>query len=135
MFKRFLSSYVSLNTSGAFILLFNTILFLNSNVSFLSSTSISLQYFNKKNNRYTVKRGTKIWVKVEDLPSSTKHRVVYLCDFCNKEFEVNWDSYQKNNHDGKNFCNACAKKIYNSGENNWNWKPNKTNERWDFFGL
>ena len=25
------------------------------------------QYFNKKNNRYTVKRGTKIWVKVEDL--------------------------------------------------------------------
>ena len=86
------------------------------------------QYFNKKNNRYIVKQGTKIRVKVEDLPPTTKHRIVYLCDSCNKEFEVDWASYQKNNHDGKNLCNACVRKIYNSGENNWNWKPNKTSE-------
>lgn len=53
------------------------------------------QYFNKKNNRYIVKQGTKIRVKVEDLPPTTKHRIVYLCDSCNKEFEVDWASYQK----------------------------------------
>ena len=76
------------------------------------------QCFNKKNNRYTVKRGTKIWVKVEDLPSGTNHRIAYSCDSCGKEFKTDWISYQKNNHNGKNFCKKCATRIYNSGENN-----------------
>ena len=40
-------SNVSLNTSGAFIFLSNTILFLNSNVNLLSTKFISLQYFSK----------------------------------------------------------------------------------------
>jgi len=40
----------------------------------------SLKYFNKNNNKMLVKRGTKIWVKVEDLLPDSTVKITAICE-------------------------------------------------------
>ena len=86
------------------------------------------RYYNKANNRMMVKRGTKILVKVEDLPIGSETKVKVKCDKCGKEYKLSYSSYIKVVHDGKNYCKKCASKVLNSCENNHRWNANKTQE-------
>ena len=78
--------------------------------------------------KLTVPRGTKIEVKVEDLPKGSMAKIICDCDNCGKIMETSYSNYTKYNHDGKYYCQQCASKIFNSGENCNLWNPNLTDE-------
>ena len=61
-----------------------------------------------------VKRGTKIIVKVEDLPEGSGALVNVECDGCGKELpDMKWSNYKKYLHeDNKYYCQQCAKNGY-----------------------
>ena len=86
------------------------------------------RYFNKANNREMVKRGTKIKIKVKDLMPQSMVKVDVDCDCCKKEYTMPYMNYYNQNHDGKIYCNHCAPTILISGENNWHWDFDKTDE-------
>lgn len=70
-----------------------------------------------KRGRENVKRGTKIIVKVDDLPKSTKYKVEVKCDgsFCDEyeNLSVCWCDYLKCvKEDGKYYCKKCANNLY-----------------------
>lgn len=77
---------------------------------------------------YTVTQGTKIIVKVEDLKSASRVKVKVKCDYCGKEYEIEWNKYIQRNHNGKIYCRSCANKALNSKENCSSWNPNITQE-------
>lgn len=82
------------------------------------------------NGRLNVKQGTKILVKIEDLPKKSTAMVKCKCDGCGIEYEMMYCNYVKQyyNHKNKIYCLHCNKRCTNGGENAWNWNPNKTNE-------
>ena len=82
----------------------------------------------KTNKRYTVDKGTKIKVKVEDLPKGSHVKVDCECDKCHKPLKIEWCNYITHNHNNKTYCHRCATKLFNSGENCCRWNPNKTDE-------
>lgn len=67
------------------------------------------RYFNKKENKYMVKRGTYINAKVEDLPKQSHIMVNVKCDYCGEIIQVRFDAYnkQRNNDITKDCCNNC----------------------------
>lgn len=75
-----------------------------------------------------VPKGTKIKVKTEDLSYGSSVTVDVNCDLCGKKYKEKYRDYYKHNHDGKCYCHACANKLFNSGELNYNWNFNKTVE-------
>lgn len=76
------------------------------------------------------KNCAKIIVKSKDLPPKSSAQVEVKCDgFCNKILTMKYAVYTLCNHNGLYYCNSCASKIFNSGSNNYNWNPNKTNEQ------
>lgn len=85
------------------------------------------RYKNVKN-KLVVKKGTKIIVNISDLPKNSNVYVDVKCDCCNKKYSMKYTTYNKHNHDLKIYCFDCAMKIFNSGENNKRWNPNKTHE-------
>ena len=79
-------------------------------------------------NKLTVPKGTTITVKVEDLPPVSSVHVEVECDCCKKKLSMSYARYNYTNHDGKCYCVKCANGVLHSGENNWNWKPELTDE-------
>jgi hypothetical protein len=93
------------------------------------------RYFDKTNNQMSIKRGTKIIVKVLDLPKNSNVKVLCKCDNneCGKERLLKYQSYHS-------LCNECcylqesvrikmSKNHFNCfGKNNPNWNPMLTNE-------
>lgn len=77
---------------------------------------------------YSVPRGTTIRVKVLDLPKGSHANIICMCDECGKTIEMMYKQYIKCNHDGKIYCQHCATQIFLSGENNYQWKKDKTDE-------
>ena len=73
-------------------------------------------------------RGTKITVKPEDLSSGSHVKVTVQCDGCSKIYKTTYLVYYNHNHDGKIYCNSCANKLFNSGENHPRWNFNKSYE-------
>ena len=69
-----------------------------------------------------------ITVKVEHLMYGSKIKVEVECDVCHKRYFIAYSHYYKYNHNGKVYCNLCKSKILLSGENNYHWNPNKTDE-------
>ena len=98
------------------------------------------RYYNKHEKTMCVKRGTKIKIKVEDLPTKSHTRITVRCDYCDKEYELKYQDYTKCNHDGKIYCKICSSTVLTSkekngmfgfcryGKNNPNYNPNKTDE-------
>lgn len=84
--------------------------------------------YDKKRNRYTIKTGTKIIVKTEDLSKGCAIKVEVKCDCCGKEYKIEYHNYFRHNHNKKTYCKPCGKKILNSGKNNYLWDNNKTDE-------
>ena len=77
---------------------------------------------------YTVPKGTKIKVKVEDLKVNSKVFIDVQCDNCNKKLKVTYQNYLRYLHNGKYYCNKCASKILNSGEKSPRWNKYLTEE-------
>ena len=67
------------------------------------------RYFNKKENRHMVKRGTCINIDVRDLPKQSHQLVDVKCDYCNEVYQVRYDAYnkQKDNDISKDCCVEC----------------------------
>ncbi|WP_455793600.1 HNH endonuclease [Clostridium butyricum] len=82
----------------------------------------------RNNGRLSTPRGTKILVKVEDLPKCSNIRVKVKCDCCNKEYDIIYQEYSKQNHNKKIYCNKCSSKILISGEKHFNWNFDLTEE-------
>ncbi len=79
----------------------------------------------------TVQRGTKIKVKVEDLPEGSHVRVNVKCDNCGKEQEVRWMDFKKVNKNGKYYCIKCAYKLYSiENARKTKLKNGKSFEQW-----
>lgn len=60
--------------------------------------------------RNVVKRGTKIKVKIEDLPKDSNVKITKICDDCSK-FSVNYPYsalMKQRNKDGKDRCKTCS---------------------------
>lgn len=78
--------------------------------------------------RTVVKRGTVVTVDVKDLPRYSKVNVLLKCDNCGEEYTTSYSNYLSHNHKGKTYCKHCHSKVFTSGENNYNWNPNLTEE-------
>lgn len=67
------------------------------------------RYFNRKENKYTVKRGTTIMAQVSDLPKQSHVNVLVMCDYCKKEFHTRYDALinQRKSEIEKDCCFDC----------------------------
>ena len=75
-----------------------------------------------------IKKGMCIKVKIKDLPIHSNVRIKVECDCCKKKYELTYDKYIKQNHNGNIYCHNCASGILNSGINNPLWNKNLTQE-------
>ena len=82
----------------------------------------------KKNGRMSVQRNAKIIIKTEDLSEKSNIHVDVECDGCKKILNLKYLVYIKYRHGVSYYCHSCSPKIFNSGENNPSWNPNKTDE-------
>jgi len=55
-----------------------------------------------------VERGTKITVKIEDLPPASNETIYRICTWCDEEFKTRYSAYLKKKESDR--CTACAKK-------------------------
>ena len=81
-----------------------------------------------KYNKLTFEKGLKIKVKIEDVSKGSGVKVKVKCDCCWKEYELSYNNYIKQNHNGYTYCNNCSATVLTTGENNPSWNPNKTDE-------
>ena len=88
------------------------------------------RYENKYNKgKLSIKQGTKIIVKVEDLPKGSHTNVKVKCNCCGKEYELSYQKYLKGVHeDNTTYCKNCANTVLFTGKNHPNYNPNKTEE-------
>ena len=78
--------------------------------------------------RIGVPVGTAIVVKTTDLPKHSHVKVDVQCDCCKKIRNICYATYVNKCRDDKTYCQKCATKLFNSGENHPNWNPNITDE-------
>lgn len=81
-----------------------------------------------KSGNTCVKNGTKITVKVNDLPHGSSAQIPAECDHCKKQYTIIYNNYNKINRDGKIYCRQCGTLLFNTGENNPCYKKSKTDE-------
>lgn len=87
------------------------------------------KHYDKHHKKYSVNKGTKIIVKVNDLSKSSREKVTYACDNCGELHTTSYQKYCKyKKENDKYYCQKCACKIFNSGENCVSWNPNITDE-------
>lgn len=69
------------------------------------------EYFINKKGKKSVKRGVKIDVKVSDLSLKSGAKIIYKCDYCNKEIVVRYCDYMRHYQNGikndKDCCSDC----------------------------
>ena len=100
----------------------------SANMEYYTQKGYKIPKSKNKYGRITTPRGTKINVKVEDLPKSCSVKIEVECDNCKKHYLIIYENYSKTNHNGKIYCKKCAKKLFNSGENHPLYKPELTQE-------
>jgi len=68
--------------------------------------------------RLKVKRGTKILVKIGDLPDGSGAKINVQCDGCGKLLEgIRWDNYNKYiKEDEKYYCQKCSNNLFGSAK-------------------
>lgn len=62
--------------------------------------------------RWITPKGTKITVRVNDLPNNSATKIIYSCDKCKKELEIRWVDYLSHKHEDKYYCMNCANKLF-----------------------
>ena len=80
-----------------------------------------------KSGIYRVPKGTTIKVKVGDLSLGSNVFVKVKCDCCNKEYDMQYNIYNKCTYDGIHRCRECYLK-WQSGKNHYRWNDNLTDE-------
>ena len=104
-----------------------------SNIIYYENLSYTIPRENSKWGGMTVPRGTKIIIKVEDLPNKSAVKVDIECDNCKKELKnIAWNVYMCCvKPDGKYYCNSCANKLYaNKNAMLTRLKNGKSFEQW-----
>lgn len=104
-----------------------------SNIKYYEKLGYKIIRERDKHNNYVVKVGSKIKVKIEDVPLNSHIDVDYYCDYCFKDGERTKlsISYIKYNHKHKNIpIDCCDKCKYKKQKDVMNWKysdahPNK----------
>jgi len=83
-------------------------------ITFYEGKGYNLPKYIDSRGRLTVKRGTKIIVKVEDLMDNCTSRVEVVCDGCGEILtNIKWVDYLKCvKEDGKYYCNKCSLKLF-----------------------
>lgn len=98
------------------------------NITYYENLGYDVKKEINKYGQYTTPKNTKIMVKVSDLPPQSAIHVDLSCDLCNKKISRRYCDYVKRNaKDDKTYCRNCVP-ILNSGENNYYWNPNLTEE-------
>ena len=110
----------------------------SSNVPYYESLGYKIPRYKNDRGKLKIKKGTKIIVKVEDLPKRSGVKIKAKCDKCGKEYYIAYGNYIKQNHNGKIYCKHCFCTVLLSGENNGmygrtgenhpNWDSSKTDE-------
>lgn len=90
------------------------------------------KYYSPKHKKFLIKNGTKILVRVCDLPPNSAVRVLCKCDECGKIREINFNQYSpiclSCSRKQESFRNAVSARM--SGKNSHCWNPDLTdNER------
>ena len=70
------------------------------NIKYYENLGYTIQRSRKKYGQLTVPRGTKIIVKVKDLPLHSMVLVGVQCDICKKDYKIAYAHYNRWNHDG-----------------------------------
>lgn len=81
-----------------------------------------------KRGKLHIPQGSKLKVKIEDLPKASNCLVDVQCDCCGKIYQSVYYNYNKALKDGKIYCVLCYRKLFCSGENHPNWNFNLTPE-------
>lgn len=82
----------------------------------------------KDRTRFITPKGTKIKVKIQDVPQQSNIKVNVQCDCCHKKYQIKYNDYYKQNHNGKIYCNKCANTILFTGNNSPRWNNNLLQE-------
>lgn len=72
------------------------------------------RYWDKKHKKMSIKSGTKINVKIEDLAKGSHARVRVACDYCGQVKEVSYKDYLKNHDELGDCCVKCRSIKYKS---------------------
>lgn len=103
--------------------------YLTNNISYFENLGYEIPRRDNGYGKMTIPNGTKIKVKTTDLKPSSKNRVVAKCECCKRDKDVSYNSYANSvDKHGEYYCPKCVMKLFNSGENNYKWNPNKTDE-------
>jgi hypothetical protein len=85
-------------------------------------------HWDEANKKWSMPRGTRIKIKVEDLPLNSSQLVECQCDNCGIITHNTYGDYLKHNHNGSTYCNKCSSKVFISGENSYMWNPSLSDE-------
>lgn len=78
------------------------------NIPYFESKGYKFErYWSKKHNKWLIKNGTKIFVKIEDLPKGSHSRIDVKCDYCGSIKNITYKDYLKNHDDELGDC--CIK--------------------------
>lgn len=78
------------------------------NISYFESRGYQFErYWSKKHNKWLIKNGTKIFVKIEDLPKGSHSKIDVKCDYCNNIKHITYKDYLKNHDEELGDC--CIK--------------------------
>lgn len=98
----------------------------SNNIKYYENLGYYIPRYKDKKNRSSVKLNTKMIVKVKDIPKGSHIKIKCICDECDKECFIIYQSYLKHNHNGKTYCKKCGYKLFATGENHPNYNPNIT---------
>lgn len=103
---------------------------LSNNIKYYEALGYAIpKVYDKKHSRYSVKKGTTIFVRISDLPKNSHAKVDVECNCCQKIYQMEYKTYNKFVHSNDIiYCQDCACKMFNSRENNWKWNPQKTDK-------
>lgn len=76
----------------------------SSNLIHYQNLGYEIPKFINKSGKPYVKWGTKIKVKTSDLLPNSEVRVDVQCDCCNKNYDLTYGAYTRQNHEGKIYC-------------------------------
>lgn len=104
-----------------------TNIILNSrNIKYYRDLGYDIKTYTDSKGRDSVKRGTIISVKTAHIQKGSTQKVDIYCDNCKKEYKIAYKDYIKRRRDEGYFCKKCAMRLFNSRENNPNWRNDLT---------
>lgn len=81
---------------------------LTNNVKYYENLGYEIPKHKNVNGRITTPKGTKIKVKIEDLPKNSHVEVTCKCDGCGKELIIPYREYNRFNRNGNIYCKSCS---------------------------